>query len=188
MTFLANQPARDNLMQNFFLEYITVMTHEAAQMGLQMKQMECCAAMMNRLFHTADMESCVEDAIDLADKLIFQVQSQKNANFNYLISKAKDYIRQNIDDKMLNLDQISEYVGLSKNYFCMLFHRVEGVNFSNYLKQERFNLAKKLLLTSHMKVFEISDACGFSNAKYFSYVFKKTFGHTPLEYQKEVKR
>ena len=36
-----------------------------------------------------------------------------------------------------------------------------------------------------MKVFEISDAVGFSNAKYFCYVFKQEVGMTPLEYQKK---
>lgn len=188
ISFLSSQPTADNLMLNFYLEYVAVMSHEAVQMGLQKKQLECCVYMMNRLFQTEAMETCAEDAMELADKLIFQAQSRKNENFNYLISKAKDYIRQNISDKMLNLDQISEYVGLSKNYFCMLFHQVEGINFSNYLKRERFDLAKKLLVNSHMKVFEISEACGFSNAKYFSYVFKRTFGYTPLEYQREVKR
>ncbi len=95
--FLSRQPAREKLIQNFFVEYVTVMTNESIQMGLQMEQMECCATLMTRLFQSANIVDCTDDAIGLADKLIFQIQSQKNANFNYLISKARDYIRQNVD-------------------------------------------------------------------------------------------
>ncbi len=185
--FLSHQPGKDKLLQNFFFEYVTVMTNESIHMGLQMNQMESCAALMTQLFQKSNIADCTEDAIGLADKLISQVQSQKDASSNHLISMAREYIRKNINDKMLNLEQVSDHVGLSKNYFCMLFHQVVGVNFSNYLKQERFNLAKKLLRTTNLKVFEISEACGFSNAKYFSYAFKQTFGKTPLEYQKEAK-
>ena len=61
---------------------------------------------------------------------------------------------------------------------------MEGVSFNSYLKQERIERAKKLLLTTNLKVFEVSGAVGFSQAKYFGYVFKQVVGLTPVEFQK----
>ena len=51
----------------------------------------------------------------------------------------------------------------------------------------RIEKAKQLLLTTNMKVFEVSNAVGFSHAKYFGQVFKDAVGQTPIEYQKGKK-
>ena len=154
-------------------------------MGLEMSQMECCASLLSQLFQKANIEECTNDVINLGENLLRKIQSQKMDNFNYLISMSKEYIQNNLGNKLLSLDHVSNHVGLSKNYFCMLFHQFVGISFSNYLKQERFNMAKKLLVTTNLRIFEISDVCGFSNTKYFSYAFKQAFGKTPVEYQKE---
>lgn len=183
--FLMRQEGRDKLLRKFFYEYITLIINEAMHMGLSMSQMECCSSILSQLFQKASVEECTDDVIALGENLLRKIQSQKADNFNYLISMAKDYIHSNLGDKALSLDHVSNHVGLSKNYFCMIFHQYAGISFSNYLKQERFNMAKKLLLTTNLRVFEISDACGFANTKYFSYAFKQAFGKTPVEYQKE---
>ncbi len=170
-------------IKNFFFEYVTAITNEAMHMGLEMEKMGNCAALIMRLFQKTDIKTCVRDILELTEHLMKQIQAQRANNTNYLITMAKEYIQENIHDEMLNLEQVGNHVGLSRIYFCKLFHQVEGVSFNNYLKQARLDLAKKLLLTTNMKVFEISDASGFSNAKYFSYVFKQSVGLTPLEFR-----
>jgi two-component system response regulator YesN len=64
---------------------------------------------------------------------------------------------------------------------------MEGISFSAYLKKVRIEKAKQLLLTTNMKVFEVSNAVGFSHAKYFGHVFKEVVGQTPASYQKYEK-
>lgn len=41
-----------------------------------------------------------------------------------------------------------------------------------------------MLHTTTMSITEISDACRFADANYFSRMFKKEFGLTPSQYQK----
>ena len=185
VNFLLQQDGKEKLLRKFFYEYITAIINEAMHMGLEMSQMECCASLLSQLFQKANIEECTNDVINLGENLLRKIQSQKMDNFNYLISMSKEYIQNNLGNKLLSLDHVSNHVGLSKNYFCMLFHQFVGISFSNYLKQERFNMAKKLLVTTNLRIFEISDVCGFSNTKYFSYAFKQAFGKTPVEYQKE---
>ena len=43
--------------------------------------------------------------------------------------------------------------------------------------------ARELLLTTGMKVYEIGEAVGIVNSKYFSLVFKKHTGLRPSEYR-----
>ena len=86
------------------------------------------------------------------------------------------------------MEKASNYVGLSRIYFCKRFHQSEGISFSNYLKETRIKKAKLLLTQTNMKVFEVGSAVGFSNPKYFSYVFKQATGQTPLEFQKKVQK
>ena len=43
--------------------------------------------------------------------------------------------------------------------------------------------AKLLLAESDLTVSQISEMCGFSDASYFSFYFKKTFAVTPIEYR-----
>ena len=109
--------------------------------------------------------------------------SQHSNNNNHLVAMAKTYIEEHLHDKNLCLESVSEAIGLSKSYFCDLFHKTESVSFSNYLKDLRIAKAKELLQNTNLKVFEVADATGFSNVKYFCFVFKKVVGKTPSEYQ-----
>ena len=113
------------------------------------------------------------------------LNGRKNGESNHLMRLAKAYISEHLGDENLCLESVSEHIGLSRIYFCKLFHQMEGTSFSSYLKQERIEKAKNLLLTTNLKVFEISCAVGFSQAKYFGYVFKQAVGLTPVEFQRQ---
>ena len=54
------------------------------------------------------------------------------------------------------------------------------------LEADRERQLKELKRFLHHKTN--GDAVGFSNSKYFSYVFKQATGQTPLEYQKKVQK
>lgn len=179
-----NPSENRNTVRAFLLEYITNISSEAVKFGLDLDQLSSYQELLLRLFQNRDLSSCVEDALNLTAYLLKEIEHKRDNNSNYLIGMAKEYIRNNLNDKELDLDKVCNHVGLSRFYFSKLFHQTEQMGFSAYLKAERINLAKKLLRTTNLRVFEISDACGFSNAKYFSYVFKQTVGEKPLDYQK----
>lgn len=118
------------------------------------------------------------------EQMIDTLYQCRNKAKNQIIRQAKQFIQDNLSDPSLSLDNVSSHIGLSKIYFCQLFHKEEGVSFNAYCNMERVNLAKTLLRTTEKKVFEISNESGYKNPKYFNYVFKRTVGSTPLEYRK----
>ena len=118
------------------------------------------------------------------EQMIDTLYVQRSRSKNQLVQKAKQFIRENLGDPSLSLESVSSHIGLSKIYFCQLFHKEEGVSFNTYCNTERVGAAKTLLRTTEKKVFEISDEVGYKNPKYFNYVFKHITGVTPLEYRK----
>jgi AraC-like DNA-binding protein len=48
------------------------------------------------------------------------------------------------------------------------------------------NRALSLLAQGTLSVGEISDACGFSDEKYFSRAFKKVYGYPPSHFKSNV--
>lgn len=125
---------------------------------------------------------------DIGLQLMNLMYEKRNEGNNYLIQRAKEYIQKNLSDLNLSLDTVSEHVGMSRVYLSQLFHKVEGINFNTYINMERTKKAKEQLVKTDRKVNEISQECGFSNVKYFNYVFKKMTGVTPVEYRNKEQR
>ena len=185
VTALSGQgPKARKDIQNFLFEFMQGITGEALRLGISVERFEDYLPAMMRLLQSRGDES-VEDVLRFAEQIMACIDGRKNDESNHLIQMAKKYINEHLSDESVCLESVSDHIGLSRIYFCKLFHKVEGVSFNTYLKQERINLAKKLLLTTNMKVFEISSAVGFSQAKYFGYVFKQEVGMTPVEYQQQ---
>ena len=172
-------------VRKFFFEYMVCIFNEAIRMGIQMDEMERAPVLLTQLFQNTDSTTYMPKALEFTESLMKKMALQNNEATNHLISMAKTYIRNKLHDPDLNLERVSDHIGLSKTYFCRLFHQAEQVNFATFLKKERIALAKELLLGSNLKVYEISDRSGFANPKYFSFVFRQTTGMTPVEYQRQ---
>ena len=175
----------DSDIQQFLFEYVQNITNESLRLGLVLERFESYATTIFCLFRPGNTENHVESVLKLTKSLSDALTTRHVTESHYLIEMSKKYIQENLSNEHLCLEAVSNHVGLSKIYFCKLFHKVEGVSFISYLKNERVYLAKKLLTTTNMKVFEISNAVGFSNAKYFSFAFKQAVGLTPMEYQRQ---
>jgi two-component system, response regulator YesN len=100
------------------------------------------------------------------------------------MDKALQYIEENFS-KDLNLAVVSNYISLNYSYFSHMFKECTNQNFVDYLKMIRINHAKKLLVDSEYKVFEISEMVGYKNPKQFTRVFREIEGVSPTEYREQ---
>jgi two-component system response regulator YesN len=83
----------------------------------------------------------------------------------------------------LSLDSVAAFLEISPAYFCRLFKKETGVNFKDYLTDLRLEKAKEALRDPRRKVYEIAEAVGFRDQRYFSEIFKKRTGRSPLDYR-----
>lgn len=100
------------------------------------------------------------------------------------IEKAKRFIADNYSDPSLNLAVCARHVGLTEKYFCTRFNHEVGIGFSVYLTDVRISMAKKMILKTSLKMYEISEAVGFGSVEHFMRVFKKSTGVSPSAFRK----
>ena len=80
---------------------------------------------------------------------------------------------------------ISDLISMNSSYFSSLFKKKTGLNLINYLQNVRIEKSKQLLLNTNQKLYEISEAVGIPNVKYFFKLFKDYTGVTPSEFRKK---
>jgi AraC-like DNA-binding protein len=74
-------------------------------------------------------------------------------------------------------------VNTSTFYFCKLFKRTTGLNFTEYLSRVRVEKAKNLLLNPNLRVSEVAFEVGFQSLTHFNRVFRKIAGESPTDYR-----
>ncbi|MFD0693243.1 response regulator [Paenibacillus sp. GCM10027628] len=101
-----------------------------------------------------------------------------------LIAKALAYIDSHYTED-LTLQSTADAVHVSKSYFSLLFKKQTGQNFIDYLIDLRIREAKRLLIIKESRIYEVAEAAGFNDVKYFSKLFKKMTGFTPGEFREK---
>lgn len=132
----------------------------------------------NAPFH--DYYYSVQSLLLLLNDYVRQVRSVYNDRSE--IGRAISYIQDHYHED-LNMAMVSNHVSLNYSYFSQVFKDYTGETFVSYLRKLRLQKAKELLMTSDMKVYEISSSVGFENVKHFTRVFKEVEGVSPLEYR-----
>ena len=84
----------------------------------------------------------------------------------------------------LTLDELAERLRVTPEYLSAQFHREMGATFGTYIRDIRMEQAKKLLLHTDKKLYEIAGEVGYADPKYFSRVFREQTGALPADYRK----
>jgi len=102
------------------------------------------------------------------------------------ITRAKQYIQAHQSEK-LTLGQVARAVNMSTFYFCKIFKKATGTNFTDYVSRVRVEKAINLLLNPNLRISEIAYEVGFQSLTHFNRVFKKILGQSPTEYRGQLK-
>lgn len=100
-----------------------------------------------------------------------------------VLLRAKRFILDNYASPELNLQSVADYVGLNPKYLSSRFTKEIGVTFSSYLIEIRITKAKKLLKTTNLKIYEISERVGYNNVEHFNRIFKRECEISPSDFR-----
>ena len=103
------------------------------------------------------------------------------------IAKALGYINEHLDED-LSLSSVARHIFISPCYLCKIFKPLTGQTFVSYVNSQRINLAKRLLLSTNLKIDDIAAACGFHTASYFSTLFRKHNGVSPAIFRSQDRK
>ena len=109
--------------------------------------------------------------------------------------KVSDYLLKPVDSEELkealskikqefNLNLIADNMNYSPSYLTKIFCQVYGCTPSKYLITLRMSHAQRLLVHEPgLSVKQIGEMCGYHDQGYFSRIFKKHTGKSPLEFR-----
>jgi len=98
--------------------------------------------------------------------------------------------RQFIEDHQaepLSLGRIAQVANISRHYFCKMFKKATGINFTDYLSRVRVEKSKALLLNPNSRISEAAFACGFQSMTNFNREFKRIVGRLPRNFAKRFR-
>ncbi len=114
-----------------------------------------------------------------------QITLQQENSETPAISRAKKFINEHQSED-LSLGQVAQAVNTSTFYFCKIFKKATGLNFTDYLSRLRIEKAKNLLLNPNSRVSEIAYEVGFQSLTHFNRVFKKITGQSPTKFRAKL--
>ena len=111
---------------------------------------------------------------------INEIIKMDGENSIYLLT---DYIDQNLSED-LSVDHLCSVFKISRVRLYELAHKYYGTSIAKYILKKRVAKAAQLLSESGCYVRDAALYVGFYDYNYFSKVFKKEMGMTPIEYRK----
>jgi AraC-like DNA-binding protein len=97
------------------------------------------------------------------------------------LKKIMDMIRERVFDPDFSIHDVYHATGLSESRTSHLIKNKYHISFKQFINAIRLNEAKRLLLETDLKIYDIAFKTGYNNNTYFCKLFKKQFGLSPRE-------
>lgn len=120
--------------------------------------------------------------LNLSEEMNNNIYDENEKTNVTAIKLAKQYIIKNFN-KNITLKEVADEVFLSQNYLSELFKKEMGEGFYDFLSRYRIQVAKDLLLTTNLRVYEIAENVGYNDSITFGRAFKKITGATPNSFR-----
>lgn len=169
--------------------FIALVARAAVEGGLSMETAYSLSDYYIQCLELTDSVSNVyelsRDMYDTFVRAVHQIRHQ--TPYSQTVQSAMETIHKHVYDE-IDMDTLAKELGYNTYYMTKLFKKETGMSIKEYILKEKMENAKILLETTNIDINEISDSLCFHWPNYFSTVFKKETGYTPLEYRKKVGR
>ena len=100
-----------------------------------------------------------------------------------LAEQAATILKDNLD-KEINLNSLASRLMTNRNKLSMAFKAKYGQSIFNWLRDQRLDSARRLLISTSKTISQIANEVGYLDSNNFSTTFKKKFGMSPIRYRK----
>jgi two-component system response regulator YesN len=181
-----NATPRD--FQLFFVRLVVDVLRQAESLGTNplASQLEA-SAVLEQIFHQKsikDLEHWMTETI--IDPLIVYLQSSSEFHYKTISEKIIKIIHEEFDTD-LTLELLSNRLHYHPSYIKQVLRKELNTNFTEYLANYRFLMAKKWLRESDMKIAAIAEKLQYQNSQNFIRSFRKVEGTTPGDYRKKFR-
>lgn len=195
-----NADAIHAVVDAFFLRETTMDRYETRQsvysecgmiyllLGLMIEEeklgdgLEPVDSLLFRLRRCSSYRQAVQTFSDSLCAISSEIKGVAPNRDNSVIFRIKKYLMKNYE-KNVGLKELSETFYLSQSYLSSYFKKETGKTISDFVIMLRIQESKRFLQTTSMSVEEVSGKVGYSNSRYFSTLFKRVTGLTPVQYR-----
>ena len=128
------------------------------------------ASLLKEVFQSKILEICkltkIEEENDIES---VKIKIERYLDENYMID--------------ISLENLADYLGHSFKYTSVLFKKVMGDNFKNYLSIYRIEKAKELMQENEgLRIKDLAELVGYNSSNTFIRIFRKYEGTSPGKY------
>ena len=123
----------------------------------------------------------------LAALILLLKRGLETRKLHPLTERILAFLKRHMGER-ITLADIGTLTYFSPVYCDTVFKKDTGRSIVDYLLEMRVTEAKSLLLEGELTLKEIAERTGFGDSNYFSRIFKKRTGYTPLQYRKHTLR
>lgn len=177
-----------NLIKIRINEILTIICRTAIDAGADSENtLSICDAGKNKVINAKNFEDMCFHISNVTNKLMDSIFKYSDTSHANTIRLCVQYINAHYYEK-ISLEDLAEMVYLSSAYLSRVFKKETGTTFNNYLCGVRISKAKTLLCHNDLKISDISAAVGFDDQSYFTKVFRKVVGITPMTYRAKMEK
>lgn len=122
----------------------------------------------------------LDSLIALLHHILFE--NSIEIEYGEFITEVTRYIDRNLDTN-LSVEQLCSHFYVSKNRLYQTFHSFFHKTVNEYITEQRIRRASTLLRDSNISAMQIAESVGIGNYSYFSRLFRKHTGYSPVEYR-----
>jgi len=101
------------------------------------------------------------------------------------VSQVREKVETHLSDFDFTVELLAAELHLSHSQFGRKLNALTGFTPNRFIRNIRLKKAKELLQNEALSVTAVAYDCGFSDPSYFTRVFKKEFGKTPVEWRSQ---
>lgn len=173
-----------NVIKAKLYELTAILMRSAVDVGAPLESLSRYINHYNKILakDTTYEELCylTSEILEVFMAIVYEYRPRKQLNKHLL--RAIIFIQNNYY-RNLNLEMVADEIYISSYYLSHLFRDELDMTFTGFLMKIRMEESVKLMKNKQMRVREIAEAVGFSDANYFSRAFKKFYGVSPGRYQ-----
>lgn len=125
-------------------------------------------------------EQAAEYIINLTSSIQEISMETQQTTMMSITERTKTYCLSHLSED-LSLPVIGQAIGFNPVYLSRIFKQIEGTSIREYIETCRMDMARRLIRSTRMKVYEIAEKCGYQNPAYFIKIFRAHYGMTPQE-------
>lgn len=141
---------------------------------------------MNRTIENIKKSNSLDELVEYIEDYLRELSEAIGMSTSeHVARRMYAYMERNYH-KNIKLETIAQLFNYNSAYLGKLFKKEVGESFNNTLDTIRIENAKRLLMETDLKVYQVSKKIGYSNIDYFYGKFKKHVGISPKEFKRNL--